>query len=211
MTKTLRFATLALVGALGTFNLAGCETGGSSSEQQTVGFAMSPSQKQVLAGETVTLTTTTQNTLGKQAEIQWNTTGGQIREIDNGRVAQVTFDQPGTYVVSAELMVDGQRWQTQTQTIQVRPVRTEIRPASKDPQLEAEKARLQSEQRELKMREQQMKVDDQQEKIQAETEEVRRQREATQQGTQRMQQEGREVTEETRIETRERTEVRDAQ
>src|SRR4051812_34993241 len=63
--------------------------------------------KEIAVGDTTTLTVTSRNTLGHNAQVQWDTTGGNLTPGDNGRLARVQFDKPGTYTVSAKLMIDG--------------------------------------------------------------------------------------------------------
>lgn len=81
------------------------------------------SNKEIIAGERVTLEATSANTLGRNAQVEWRVDGGDLREMENGRMAQITFDEPGTYTVFADLMVDGKRVQTAQQKVTVKPVR----------------------------------------------------------------------------------------
>ena len=120
----IRLSIPTMIGAVaisGLLALGGCETG-PDTQESTVGFAMEASHSRILAGETVTLTTSSENTLGRSAEVRWHANGADLKTSDNGRVAQATFSRPGTYVVSADLMIDGNRVQTQSETIEVQPL-----------------------------------------------------------------------------------------
>jgi hypothetical protein len=81
-----------------------------------------PTSKEVHAGEIVTVTTETRNLLGRDAEVKWATTGGELKTEEDGRIARVKFDRPGTYVVSAQLYADDEMVQTESVTINVRPL-----------------------------------------------------------------------------------------
>lgn len=116
----LPITSLALLASLGL--AAGCESG-----PRTVGghpdVKVAASHKKVLVGETVTLTVASENFVARDADIQWYTTGGRLEEINDGRVAQITFDKPGTYEAGAELLVNGAIQKVATQKITVSPVR----------------------------------------------------------------------------------------
>jgi len=77
----------------------------------------------ILAGEVVTLTTRSENTLGRDAGVKWTSTGGDIKTEDNGRIARVTFPNPGTYTVTGRLELDGQGTRTDSVDVRVREVR----------------------------------------------------------------------------------------
>jgi hypothetical protein len=76
-----------------------------------------------MAGDTVTLTTRSQNLLGKDAKVEWTTTGGKIDGEDRGRIARAKFDKPGTYTVTGRLYVDGKLYDEDSVNILVRAVR----------------------------------------------------------------------------------------
>ena len=122
MFGTFMRGSVGVVAVAGFLALGGCDTGPDASEP-IMGFAMEASRESILAGEAVTFTTTSHNVLGRNAEIRWHATGADLETSENGRVAQATFEEPGTYAVSADLMVDGDRVQTQSQIIEVRPLR----------------------------------------------------------------------------------------
>jgi hypothetical protein len=77
----------------------------------------------IYEGEMVTVTARTQNLLGREADIQWSTTGGELTTEDNNRIARVRFDRAGTYVVSSQLFIDGDLRHTDSVTVNVRPLR----------------------------------------------------------------------------------------
>ena len=99
----------------------GCETQPKVAEVP-VGFIVTPSRDIVLAGENVTFTATTTNTIDRDATIEWTTTGGKLEKVDNDRVTRVTFDEPGEYKVSADLLLEGKRVDTEIVKITVTPV-----------------------------------------------------------------------------------------
>jgi hypothetical protein len=104
--------------------LPACETDRSERIEETgPSFDLHPTAKEVYAGEIVTVTTETHNLLGRDAKVKWATTGGELKTEDEGRIARVKFDRPGTYVVSAQLYSDDEMVQTQSVTINVRPLR----------------------------------------------------------------------------------------
>jgi hypothetical protein len=86
-------------------------------------LTLMPTASTVYEGEVVSVMTRTQNLLGREADIQWATTGGELTTEDNDRIARVRFDRAGTYVVSAQLFVNGELRQTDTVTVNVRPIR----------------------------------------------------------------------------------------
>lgn len=124
MTSTLAGALVivALI-SLG-MTLPGCETGRTERIEDTgASFELHATAKEVYAGEIVTITTETRNLLGRDAEVKWATTGGELKTEDNGRIARIKFDRAGTYVVSAQLFSDDEMVQTDSVTVHVRPLR----------------------------------------------------------------------------------------
>lgn len=115
---------VALFAAAGMLALVGCQDESLVAESEPQ-FNMVASHDEVLVGETVTFTTQTSNTLGREAEIQWHSSAGQqFQTSADKRVAQVTFDRPGTYIITADLLLNGNRVSSESQTIVVKPVRT---------------------------------------------------------------------------------------
>jgi hypothetical protein len=79
--------------------------------------------RDVAAGDTVTLTVSSRNTLGRNARIEWTTTGGGVTPEENGRIARVQFKEPGAYTVTSKLFVDGRLVDQDAVTITARPIR----------------------------------------------------------------------------------------
>jgi predicted thioesterase len=96
----------------------GCESQPKPGEVP-VGFDVTASHPAVLAGESVTFTATSINTYGRDTEIRWETTGGEMEEVDGDRVRRVRFDEAGRYKVSADLLLEGKRVATDILTIRV--------------------------------------------------------------------------------------------
>ena len=87
-----------------------------------VTFDVEASRTSVLAGENVTFTAKPTNTYDRDASIDWTTTGGDLEIVDDDRVARVTFDDPGEYKVSADLLLEGKRVATEMVKVTVAPV-----------------------------------------------------------------------------------------
>lgn len=99
----------------------GCESQPKPGEVP-VGFDVDASRERIVAGENVTFTATSSNTYGRDADVRWETTGGEIEKVDGDRVQRVTFDEPGEYKVSADLLLDGKRVATDMVKVWVDPV-----------------------------------------------------------------------------------------
>jgi len=80
------------------------------------------SATRVFVGDTVTLVPTTRNVLGKDARIDWHSSSGKLSTAEDGRLARVVFDTPGTYRVDATLIVDGREVKRDFVTIDVKPL-----------------------------------------------------------------------------------------
>lgn len=98
---------------LGTLMVAhGCRMPQETRTQQTglaaqqVDFWIEPSRSSILAGETVTLTVRDQDTAGRDLNIEWSTTGGELTTERNNRIARVRFDTPGVYTITGRLFAD---------------------------------------------------------------------------------------------------------
>jgi hypothetical protein len=81
------------------------------------------SNKEIVQGDTTTLTVDSRNTLGRNAQIEWTATGGEVQTDDSGRVARVRFDTPGVFTVLGRLLIDGQEVDREMMNINVRPLR----------------------------------------------------------------------------------------
>jgi hypothetical protein len=82
-----------------------------------------PGNTNVVTGDSTTLTVTSRNTLGRNAKIEWTTTGGKLHTEQDGRVARVQFDQPGAYTVTAKLRIGDYIADQDSVTINARPLR----------------------------------------------------------------------------------------
>ena len=126
MNGLIRFActgfALVLATAAFTAGMGGCETTGNSATEGAPEFSIRASNDEVLTGEIVTLTTRSTNLAGRQTHIDWKSDGGDLRTEENGRIARVQFDRPGTYTVSARLMIDDGLVESDSVSIQVKPV-----------------------------------------------------------------------------------------
>lgn len=118
--KYLSLAPLAFV-ALTAF--AGCsESRNRSDSPHPASVSIEASSREIVAGETVTLTARTKDTYGRNTTIKWTSTAGTLTTEQDGRVARVKFDAPGTYSVRAALMADGREMQSDMTEIRVKPV-----------------------------------------------------------------------------------------
>lgn len=105
---SFRIVPLTAVAVLASLMAWGCASEPKPGEVP-VGFDVTASHSQVVAGESVTFTATTANTHGRDAEVRWETTGGVMEDVDDDRVQRVTFDEAGEYKVSADLLLEGKR------------------------------------------------------------------------------------------------------
>lgn len=111
----------------------GCSSSGSNKSETEVmneplasnrpQIALIASNKEIVQGDTTTLTVDSRNTLGRDAKIDWTATGGDVQTDDSGRVARVRFDSPGVYTVIARLLIDGREFDREMMNINVRPLR----------------------------------------------------------------------------------------
>ena len=112
-------ASLAVLSALGA---TACQSD-SYAESDHVQFRVVASNTEIVVGDTVTLSTRSENTLGRDASVTWTTTGGDVKADQGGRIARATFEKPGTYTVTGQLELDGEVVQRDSVNIYVRPVR----------------------------------------------------------------------------------------
>jgi hypothetical protein len=90
---------------------------------QDVNLRVDSSRREALVGEVVTFTARTENLFGRNANIEWSAPAGDLRTQQEGRVARVIFDQPGTYSVTATLFIDEFEVRRDTQTVTINPLR----------------------------------------------------------------------------------------
>lgn len=122
--KTISASLILAVVPLAMVALPACETDRAERVHMSPPtLELHPTARKVYAGEIVTITTETRNLVGREAELRWSTTGGELTTEENGRIARVRFDRPGTYVVSAQLFVNGDLAQTDSVNVEVLPLR----------------------------------------------------------------------------------------
>jgi hypothetical protein len=115
---------LALIGAVG-LGIAACHTtpsGQASGPDANVGLRLEPTSRTITSGEVVTVAARTENLLGRDADIKWLAPGGDLRVEQNGRIARVRYDQPGTYTITAQLFADGREVRRDQTTVRVNPL-----------------------------------------------------------------------------------------
>lgn len=120
--ERIRRAVWGAVAAAGL--LTACETGGpgGAAQDDAPALAVEPSTRSLLAGEIATLTAAMRNTTGRNTQVEWTSTGGDVRTEDNGSIARVYFPRPGLYTVTAALLVDGREVDRDSVNINVKPV-----------------------------------------------------------------------------------------
>ncbi len=102
-----------------------CETTSRSNSEPAlsrVSLTLEPSTRELVVGETVTITARSEDTYGRNSELEWMTTSGKLSTEENGRIARVKFDQPGMYTVSAILNIEGREARRATVEIRVKPL-----------------------------------------------------------------------------------------
>jgi plastocyanin len=93
-----------------------------SGANESVDFWVEPSDTDIVAGEIITFTAHSQDLIGREADIEWTSTAGKVDTEQNGRVARVTFEEPGAYTVTGRVLVEG--------TVIEDSVDVEVRPIS---------------------------------------------------------------------------------
>ena len=86
-------------------------------------ISLRSSNREIVVGDTTTLSVFSKNTLGRNAEVEWMTTGGDLNTDDNNRIARLNFEAPGVYTVTARLLVDGNEVDRESTNITVRPLK----------------------------------------------------------------------------------------
>lgn len=114
--------SLALAAGIAALALPAACTNNEPAEQRNVMMSVETSSREILAGEIVTLTARTENTLGRDAVVKWSSNGGEIKTEDKGGTARVTFKKPGMYTVTARLFVDDRVMREDSVDIRVKPV-----------------------------------------------------------------------------------------
>lgn len=86
-------------------------------------ISLRAANREIVAGDTTTLSIFSKNTLGRDAEVEWSSTGGNITTDENNRIARLSFQDSGVYTVTARLLVDGQEVDRESTNITVRPLK----------------------------------------------------------------------------------------
>lgn len=125
--NTLRSIGLISVATLLLGTGIACESWGRRSSNSEpalsrVSLTLEPSTRELVVGETVTITARSEDTYGRDSDLEWMTTSGKLSTEENGRIARVKFDQPGMYTVSAVLSVEGRETRRATVEIRVKPL-----------------------------------------------------------------------------------------
>jgi plastocyanin len=122
--KALR-ALIVSVGMFSALGVAGCQNDGYSENDSAdnMKFRVVASNTDIVAGDVVTFTTRSENTLGRDPKVTWTTTGGDIDAEEGGRVARATFKSPGTYTVTGKLELDGHVVRSDSVDVRVKSVR----------------------------------------------------------------------------------------
>ncbi len=103
--------------------LAGCSGLSTDAEQRNpASVRIEASSRDIVSGETVTLTARTRDTYGRSPTVRWTSSAGSLTTEQDGRVARVRFNEPGTYSVKAALSIDGREVQSDMVEVRVKPV-----------------------------------------------------------------------------------------
>jgi PKD repeat protein len=80
------------------------------SDSSNANMSLWLSNSRIVVGDTTTLAVSSENTAGREPRFDWKSDGARIEQFENGRVAHVTYAQPGTYTVTATMTLrDGTR------------------------------------------------------------------------------------------------------
>jgi len=97
-------------------------TSASEASTSRVDFNLEPSTRDLFVGETVTIFARSYDTFGRDPQLAWTTTVGKLTTEQNGRIARVTVDHPGTCVVTAVLTADGREIKRVSVEVRVKPL-----------------------------------------------------------------------------------------
>ena len=91
---------------------------------QAMGLEVRPDDAQVVAGETVVLTAHADESIlyRGDARVEWDAPEGEVSIASPNRIARVRYEQPGSYRVTARLMVGGEEVASDVTSIRVRAV-----------------------------------------------------------------------------------------
>ena len=100
---SLRLLSIAV---LGLALVAGCE---STRQALAPSVGLRASNNEIMVNETTTIFAKTENLVGRDPDVRWNSTLGQLEISEDGRQARLKADQPGTAFVTIEVTTaDGQ-------------------------------------------------------------------------------------------------------
>lgn len=123
MYTPLKQGTFALLSAgLITLLLAGCNAGPQPAAMDEITFNVTASKTTLYQDENATFFANADNTLGRDVRVDWETTGGELDVKDRNRSIQIEFDDPGDYIVSADLYVNGDRIRSDSVEVTVLPL-----------------------------------------------------------------------------------------
>lgn len=104
-------------------------SGGCADNQYTEGepigkasIKMESGSREAFVGETVTFVARPEDTDEHDAAIKWTSTGGHVDTEQDGRIARVRFNEPGTYSVRATFEMDGRPIKSEIVEVRVKPV-----------------------------------------------------------------------------------------
>ncbi len=117
---TLSACTAAVALSLGAL---GCARGPEPASLDNIVFNIEASSNRVYVGEIVTFTVDAYNTLGRDADVRWETTGGKMTTVRDNQAVQIQFDEAGDYIVSADLYVEGDRIRSDSRKVSVSKIR----------------------------------------------------------------------------------------
>lgn len=120
--RHLLFAGAVLVLGAGAACNSSTRTSSADPAVSRVDLTLEPSTRELLVGETVTITARNQDTYGRDPQINWTSTSGKLSTEQNGRIARVKFAQAGTHTVTAVLTIDGREARRETVEIRVKPL-----------------------------------------------------------------------------------------
>lgn len=120
ITTRLGFVGSVFVAGLG----IGCETNQSAHNHAAdTSIRVEAPTRDAFVGDTLTFVARSTDTYGRDAKIVWTTTAGDVRTEEEGRIARITFNEPGTYSVRATLELNGQPVNSDIFEVRVSPVR----------------------------------------------------------------------------------------
>ncbi len=85
-------------------------------------FWIDVSHHEILVGEKVTASARSTNTAGHEVDIVWQSTGGEVEVIQDGRAVRVMYESMGVYRIKAKLYVDDRLIDMDTVSITVKPL-----------------------------------------------------------------------------------------